>query len=305
MIIVSDIVSLKDRGKYQGFLGSAIAIGGGIGPLIGGVFSQTATWRWYDRFENESDFRVFWFSVPISVLILIQLFFFLPLTKVSGNMTSKLKKIDYAGSVISLAATIFVLVPISGGGVTYEWNSPLVIVLLTLGVLLYIVFVIYEARFAKIPIMPSNPGFDYSSNFSASVQDPISIPHPVADIRCRHRLLRCSVLFTHLLTSSSTSKCHRLWRPSSPTYHHTNLHRHPGWSHSRKVPRPSSTCLISRTGHYNPCIIGGFALWTVGLGLQTTFSPDISLGKIIGYLIIEGFGIGLTFQTSIFLPNSS
>jgi len=156
MIIVSDIVSLKDRGKYQGFLGSAIAIGGGIGPLIGGVFSQTATWRWYDFSETISDFRVFWFSVPISVLILIQLYFFLPLTKVSGNMGSKLKKIDYAGSVISLAATIFVMVPISGGGVTYPWNSPLVIVLLTLGVLLYIVFVIYEAKFAKIPIMPSN-----------------------------------------------------------------------------------------------------------------------------------------------------
>jgi MFS family permease len=52
MIIVSDIVSLKDRGKYQGFLGSAIAIGGGIGPLIGGVFSQTATWRWYDFSEK-------------------------------------------------------------------------------------------------------------------------------------------------------------------------------------------------------------------------------------------------------------
>jgi MFS family permease len=47
MIIVSDIVSLKERGKYQGFLGSAIAIGSGIGPLIGGVFSQSATWRWY------------------------------------------------------------------------------------------------------------------------------------------------------------------------------------------------------------------------------------------------------------------
>jgi MFS family permease len=49
MIIVSDIVSLKERGKYQGFLGSAIAIGCGIGPLVGGLFSQDATWRWYVR----------------------------------------------------------------------------------------------------------------------------------------------------------------------------------------------------------------------------------------------------------------
>ena len=102
-----------------------------------------------------SDLRVFWFSVPISVLILIQLYFFLPLTKVTGNTMSKLKKIDYFGSVISLAATIFVLVPVSGGGTKYSWNSALVIVLLTLGGLLYIVFVVFEAKFAKIPIMPS------------------------------------------------------------------------------------------------------------------------------------------------------
>lgn len=58
-------------------------------------------------------FRVFRFSVPFSVLIMIQIYFFLPLTKVSGNMMSKLKKIDYVGSLISLGATVFVLVQTS------------------------------------------------------------------------------------------------------------------------------------------------------------------------------------------------
>ena len=46
MIIVSDIVSLRERGKYQGMLGSAMAVGGGIGPLVGGVFAQRTSWRW-------------------------------------------------------------------------------------------------------------------------------------------------------------------------------------------------------------------------------------------------------------------
>jgi MFS family permease len=110
MIIVSDIVSLKERGKYQGILGSAIAVGGGIGPLIGAIFSQSASWRWYIILSFCSDVRVFRFSVPFAVVIMIQIYFFLPLTKVSGNMVSKLKKIDYFGSLISLAATVFVLV---------------------------------------------------------------------------------------------------------------------------------------------------------------------------------------------------
>ena len=133
---------------------------------------------------------------------------------------------------------------------------------------------------------------------SAPLQDQIGFPHPLADISCRDSVLRCSVLPSHLFTSSSTQKRHHVWRSSSPTYHHTNLYRYAGWSHTCKVPLASSNVSNCRTGHYNPCIIGGFALWTLGLGLQTTFSPDISLGKIIGFLILEGFGIGLTFQTS-------
>lgn len=59
---------------------------------------------------ESADSRVFWFSVPISVLCIVQLYFFLPLKKVTGNTMSKLKKIDYTGSIISLAATIFLLV---------------------------------------------------------------------------------------------------------------------------------------------------------------------------------------------------
>lgn len=43
---ISTVVSLKQRGKYQGIVGAVIAVGNGIGPLIGSVFSQHATWRW-------------------------------------------------------------------------------------------------------------------------------------------------------------------------------------------------------------------------------------------------------------------
>jgi MFS family permease len=55
MIIISDIVSLKERGKYQGMLGSAIAVGGGLGPLLGGIFAQSASWRWYVLLKNNSN----------------------------------------------------------------------------------------------------------------------------------------------------------------------------------------------------------------------------------------------------------
>lgn len=44
-IIMSDIVSLKDRGKYQGIIEGAIAIANGIGPVLGAVFAEKASWR--------------------------------------------------------------------------------------------------------------------------------------------------------------------------------------------------------------------------------------------------------------------
>lgn len=46
MIIISDIVSLKDRGKFQGFTGGVVAIANSVGPILGGVFTEKVTWRW-------------------------------------------------------------------------------------------------------------------------------------------------------------------------------------------------------------------------------------------------------------------
>lgn len=45
-IVVSDVVSLKDRGKYQGIIGVVVAAGTAVGPLVGGVFTEKVSWRW-------------------------------------------------------------------------------------------------------------------------------------------------------------------------------------------------------------------------------------------------------------------
>lgn len=46
MIIASDITTLESRGKYQGVLGAMIALANGVGPFLGGLVVQNATWRW-------------------------------------------------------------------------------------------------------------------------------------------------------------------------------------------------------------------------------------------------------------------
>lgn len=106
MIIFTDMTTLQQRGKYQGLLETNIALGNGVGPLIGGAFSQSAaTWRW-----------TFWCIPPVTVAAGLGVMLALPQPRILGNTKAKLKMIDYAGILLSLAAVIFLLVSSTASG---------------------------------------------------------------------------------------------------------------------------------------------------------------------------------------------
>jgi MFS family permease len=46
MICVADLVPVRERGKYQGYTGFMVALGSGMGPLIGAVMAARISWRW-------------------------------------------------------------------------------------------------------------------------------------------------------------------------------------------------------------------------------------------------------------------
>ena len=173
MIIASDVTTLKQRGKYNGFIGASVALGNGLGPLIGGMVTERASWQW-----------CLWFIVPVIVLIMILLAIVIPNSKIPGGSWSKIKMIDWVGLVISIAAVPLLLVslwhclgsekrsmsrfnlsniiltnrccqiPISEGGAAVAWNSPLVVVMLVAGGAMILTFILVEWRFARLPIMP-------------------------------------------------------------------------------------------------------------------------------------------------------
>lgn len=143
MIIVSDITTLKNRGKFQGILGAVIAVANGCGPFIGGVIVEKATWPW-----------VFWMVPIVAVPAGLAIFFFLPLKHNEGNHLEKFKMIDYGGILLNIAGCLLILIPLSGGGVSYAWASAMVISMMVVGGFVWIVFGLWEWKFARVPIMP-------------------------------------------------------------------------------------------------------------------------------------------------------
>ncbi|KAJ3327965.1 hypothetical protein HDU76_010826, partial [Blyttiomyces sp. JEL0837] len=136
IIIISDLVAIRDRGKYQ----ASVA-----GPIVGGTFVDKLSWRW-----------VFYINLPLGLITIVTVFFILRLktTKSDIPIRESLAKIDWTGTFLLVSAVVCILIPIQGGGTLYQWNSPIVISLLIVGGLLLIAFCYVEMYVAVQPVIP-------------------------------------------------------------------------------------------------------------------------------------------------------
>ncbi|MFF3758421.1 MFS transporter [Streptomyces sp. NPDC002185] len=137
MAIVGDLVSPRERGKYQGLFGAVFGATSVLGPLLGGLFTQHLSWRW-----------VFYINLPIGIVAL-----FVIAAVLHIPVRSTRHRIDYLGTfLIAAVATCLVLVA-SLGGTTWAWGSPQIIGLAVLGAVLLVWFVLVERRAAE-PVLP-------------------------------------------------------------------------------------------------------------------------------------------------------
>ncbi|KAJ3557850.1 hypothetical protein NM688_g1248 [Phlebia brevispora] len=131
-IILSDLVSLQERGTYNGLIGLTWACAAAMGPLVGGALSSEGQWRW-----------LFYLNLPICGLAAILVVLFLRLRTPSGSFRSKIARIDW-----------FCVLALTWGGVRYPWSDGRVLSPLILGLLGIGAFLFYEARYAREPIVP-------------------------------------------------------------------------------------------------------------------------------------------------------
>lgn len=135
--IVGDIYTTEERAKIQGYLSSVWGISAVLGPAIGGGIVAYLSWKY-----------VFWVNVPLGILAMIGIGFFLKEPEVEKDVS-----IDYWGAVFLTASLSFVLFWLAEGGQSFSRVSFLSLLIILVGLGAFYLFVRVEKR-AKNPMMP-------------------------------------------------------------------------------------------------------------------------------------------------------
>ncbi|KAI8613336.1 major facilitator superfamily domain-containing protein [Chytriomyces sp. MP71] len=144
IIIISDIVSIRDRGKYQGMVFAVFGASSVLGPLIGGALSDHASWRW-----------CYLINLPLGFVTIATVVAFLRFPVTEGRFWDKVMRIDFSGILFLFGAVTCFVTPLQLGGSVWSWSSPQVIVLFILGSVLTGIFCYNETKVAE-PIIPAS-----------------------------------------------------------------------------------------------------------------------------------------------------
>ncbi|KAK3989377.1 major facilitator superfamily domain-containing protein [Cladorrhinum sp. PSN332] len=142
-IIICDSFSLRDRAVYLAVTSVVWAVGSGVGPVLGGVFTEGVGWRW-----------CFWINLPIGAVVWLVLAFYLDVPNPKTPVWTGLKAVDWTGSILIIGGTLMILLGLDFGDVMFPWESATVINLLVFGSLVLGLFLLNESKFALNPLIP-------------------------------------------------------------------------------------------------------------------------------------------------------
>jgi len=265
MITISDLFSVRSRSLYIGLMELVWIIAGGIGPILGGAFTEKLTWRW-----------AFWINLPLSGAAFIILFFYLDVHNPRTPLLEGFKAIDWFGSLSIIGLVLMLLLGLEFGGSTVPWDSPKVICLIVFGAAMSGVFVYCERKLARYPLMPMSL-FANKSNAASLL---LTLWHGMVYIAAEYYL----PLYFQSVHLSSPLASGILVMPITVT---------------EAIAGVLVGLIIHRTGSYLSLIYAGVLLMTIGNGLYILYAVHTPLSQIIGFQIIAGIGAGLLFQAPL------
>ncbi|KAJ4216672.1 hypothetical protein NW759_009243 [Fusarium solani] len=266
-LIVSDVVPLRERGKYQGILGAVVAIANGVGPVIGGALSSKSedSWRWIFRMQ-----------LPLTLFTTCCVLFSMPLKKVEGDWRLKLKAVDFLGIFLALAGMTVVILGLTWGGNEYSWNSAQVITTLVVGTAVSVAFILWQWKGPRYPLIPLHI-------FKSKIVNGACLTMAINGWNFVMQVYYVPS-FYQLVYGYSATKAGAMLLPITLL---------------QTVSSTLSGLVVHWVGRYRECILFGWLCWAVGLGLMSTLDENTGVGKQIGYSILIGVGVGNTLQPAL------
>lgn len=259
-VLIADILSPRERGKYMGLMGAVMGVAMIGGPLLGGALTDSVGWRWN-----------FFVGLPFAVaaIVVLQRTLHLP------RRARRVVRIDYAGAALISAGVAGLLLWITFAGQNFDWLSWQTAAMVGGSVVALVAAVLVERRVAE-PIIPLH-----------LFRNRTLVLAVVASVAVGVALFGTSVFLSQYM---------QVARGRTPT--ESGLLTIP-MIVGQLVTSTIGGRLVTRTGRYKTIMVVGAVVLGAGLGLMGTIHYDTSFVAVSAWMFLLGAGVGLLMQNLV------